>query len=65
MCSVIFSRSKIGTSSSIERQKAASEFSTVPPWQRQLWPSGEGPRPNSEFIVSTSISTATRIAAFQ
>jgi hypothetical protein len=65
MCSFIFSRSKIGTSSSIDFQNAASEFSTVPPLHRQVCPSGEEPRPNSEFMVSTPMSAAMAMASFQ
>jgi hypothetical protein len=56
------SLSKIGTSSSIDRHQAASLVSAVncPPQQFAEWPrAGDGPRPNSEFIVSTLMSTAT------
>ena len=60
--------SNTGTSSSIERHQAASLDSWVnwPPQQLAECPrSGEGPRPNSEFIVSTPISTAISIAFLQ
>ena len=59
--------SRIGTSSSIERNQAASQASVKAPAQQQQWlgTSGDGPRPNSEFMVSQPISTATWIAAFQ
>ena len=61
------SRSKIGTSWSIESQNAASQVSVVPPAQQALNEAkfGDGPRPNSEFIVSHSISSAMAMAAFQ
>ena len=67
MLSWMPSRSKIGTSSSMESQKAASQVSVVPPAQQELKEAkfGDGPRPNSEFIVSQSISTATRMAFLQ
>ena len=48
-------------------QKADSQVSVVPPAQQALKDAkfGDGPRPNSEFIVSQSISTAMAMAAFQ
>ena len=66
--SVMPSRSRIGTSTSIERHHAASLASVViPPAQQdeQLPRSGCGPRPNSEFMVSTPSSTATWMAFCQ
>ena len=67
MLSWMPSFSRIGTSSSIERNQAASQASVKAPAQQEQWlgTSGEGPRPNSEFMVSQPISTATWIAAFQ
>ncbi len=49
------------------RKNAASQASVNAPAQQVQWlgTSGEGPRPNSEFIVSQPTSSATRIASFQ
>ncbi|MCZ7679006.1 MAG: hypothetical protein M5U28_09745 [Sandaracinaceae bacterium] len=62
---VMPSRSKIGTSSSMERQKAASLASVcVRAWHAQA-AEGEGPRVSSEFIESHPSSTAISIAFCQ
>jgi hypothetical protein len=67
MCRLMPSFSKIGTNSSMDFQKAASDVSVVPPAQQEVCPDppGEGPRPNSEFMVSQPSSTAIWMAAFQ
>ena len=52
-----------------EARTAETELDVVegmPPQQLERWlRSGDGPRPNSEFIVSQPISAAISIASFQ
>jgi hypothetical protein len=64
--SVMPSRSRMGSSSSMERNQAASHISPVwapcgPPAER----SGDAPRPNSDTISAQSISRATSMAFLQ
>ena len=64
------SRSRMGSSSSIERNQAASQASLVlrlvaRPLRSATVRSGEAPRPNSLTMRRQSISTATSMAFFQ
>ncbi len=55
----------MGTSSSIDRQNAASLDSVAPRAMQAQAALGEGPRVNSEFMVSQPSSTAISIAFCQ
>ena len=64
--STMRSRSRIGSSSSIDRNHAASHSSFgFAPDRSPTERSGDAPRPNSDTISAHSISTATSIAFFQ